>query len=185
MTFYRSTRILRESAYPLTFLLLVEILAGQILNERATTFLAIPFLLILVPVVNGIGGNVGTVLGARLTSGLYTGALSVSFRDRKLLANVQSALVLYVVMFAVLGTFIYGLAFLVGVAPPFGPEVVLFLMLSSGLMLAGVLIVVTLVVALVSFARGLDPDNFVTPVVTTFGDLLGIVFLILVVGMVL
>ncbi|MFQ6013568.1 MAG: magnesium transporter, partial [Thermoplasmata archaeon] len=61
-------------------------------------------------------------------------------------------------------------------------EVLLFLMLTTGLMLAGVLILVTVAVALLSFAHGLDPDNFITPVVTTLGDLLGIAFLVLVLG---
>ncbi len=182
MTFYNYRRTIGESIPALSFLLGVELVAGHVLNQAAATFLSIPFLLILVPVVNGIGGNVGTVLGARLTSGLYTGTITVSPWDRGLLRNARDALFLYIITFALLATFIYGITYLVGVVPPFGLEVLLFIMLSSGLMLAGVLILVTLTVALLSFAKGLDPDNFVTPVVTTAGDLLGIVFLVFVVA---
>lgn len=185
MSFYNYRRIIAESAPAMSFLLIVELLAGHILNSAAQQLLTIPFLLILVPVINGVGGNVGTVLGARLTSGLYTGTISVNIRDRELLRNVRDALVLYLITFTVLTTFIYAMAYAIGVVPPFGLEVLLFIMLSSGLMLAGVLILVTLSVALFSFSRGLDPDNFVTPVVTTAGDLLGILFLVTLMGVLL
>ncbi|MFQ5837828.1 MAG: magnesium transporter [Thermoplasmata archaeon] len=185
MTFYSYRRIIKESIPAMSFLLAVELIAGHILNRAASAFLAISFLLILVPVVNGIGGNVGTVLGARLTSGLYTGTIAHSLKDKGLLRNVRDASVLYVITFAVLAMFIYGIAYGIGVVPPFGLEVLLLIMLSSGLMLAGVLILATLSVALLSFSKGLDPDNFVTPVVTTAGDLLGIVFLVSVVAVVL
>ncbi|MEE9164068.1 MAG: magnesium transporter [Thermoplasmata archaeon] len=159
-----------------------QILNTQILNAREAVFLAAPFLLILVPVINGVGGNVGTVLGARITSGLYTGTLSVRLSDRGLRAQVRDALVLYLLSFSLLGIFIYAAAVGLGVTPPFGLEVLLFLMLTTGLMLAGVLILVTVAVALLSFSHGLDPDNFITPIVTTLGDLLGIAFLVLVLG---
>ncbi len=95
---------------------------------------------------------------------------------------MRDGLVLYVLTFTILAMFIYGIALVMGEVPPFGVEVLLFIMLSSGLMLAGVLILVTLSVALLSFSRGFDPDSFVTPVVTTAGDFLGIVFLVTVVG---
>lgn len=185
MTFYRYTRIMRESTPALVFLLVFNLVAGQILNAHEATFLAIPFLLILVPVINGVGGNVGIVLGSRLTSGLYTGAVEVSLTGAGLRRNVRDGVVLYALTFALLAIFIYGLAIGLGVTPPFGVEVLLILLLSSGLMLAGVLIVVTLAVALLAFSRGLDPDNFVTPVVTTVGDLMGIAFLVLAMGAVL
>ncbi|MEE8232420.1 MAG: magnesium transporter [Thermoplasmata archaeon] len=185
MTFYRWSRIVRESLPALAFLLGFNLVAGQILNATEVLFLTVPFLLILVPVINGVGGNIGTVLGARLTSGLYTGTLSVRLSDRGLQAQVRDALVLSVLTFVPLTIFIYGAAVGFSVTLPFGLEVLLFLMLTIGLMLAGVLIVVAVFVALLSFSRGLDPDNFVTPIVTTMGDLLGIVFLVLVLGAVL
>ncbi len=185
MTFYRWSRIVRESLPALAFLMVFNLVAGQILNATEAIFLATPFLLILVPVINGVGGNVGTVLGARLTSGLYTGTVSVRLADRGLRAQVRDALVLYVVIFVLLAIFIYVAAVVLSGTPPFGLEVLVFLMLTTGLMLAGVLILVTVAVALLTFKRGLDPDNFVTPIVTTMGDLLGIAFLVLVLGAIL
>lgn len=185
MTYYRVGRIVRESIPALLFLLVFNLAAGQILNAYQAVFLGVPFLLILVPVVNGVGGNVGIVLGSRLTSGLYTGSVTLQRRDPGLWRNVRDALVLNALAFGLLAIFIYGLALGLGIRPPFGLEVLLFLMLGSGLLLAGVLVVVTLAVALLSFSRGLDPDNVVTPVVTTVGDLVGIAFLVLLVGVVL
>ena len=185
MTFYRADRIVRESAPALLVLLLVNLAAGQILNANAEVFLTLPFLLILVPVLNGVGGNVGTVLGSRLTSGLYTGTITMRGTNPGLRRQIRDAVVLFVLVFLVLGVLIYALSFGIGVVPPFGLEVVLFVILASGLMLAGVLIVATLGVAAITFTRGLDPDNFITPVITTLGDLLGVGFLVLVLGVIL
>ncbi|MFQ5552282.1 MAG: magnesium transporter, partial [Thermoplasmata archaeon] len=139
MTFYRWTGIVRQSLPALIFLVVFNLVAGQILNLNEPIFLAFPFLLILVPVINGVGGNVGTVLGARLTSGLYTGSLSVRLSDRRLQTQIRDALALYLLTFTLLAIFIYGAAVGLGVTPPFGVEVLLFLMLTTGLMLAGVL----------------------------------------------
>lgn len=182
MTYYDYRRIVWQSLPPLSALLAVELATGHVLNSAETLFFAIPFLLILVPVLNGLGGNIGIVLGARLTSGLYTGTVTARLGDPGLRAQIRDALMLYLLTLALLGTFIYAIALLFGPAPPFALEVLLFLVLTSGLMLAGVLILVTVGVALLSFSRGLDPDNFVTPVVTTAGDFLGVSFLLLVVG---
>lgn len=185
MSFYSYRTIIGESFLPLSLLLAVTIAAGHVLNSAGATFLTTPFLLILVPVVNGIGGNVGTVLGSRITSGLYTGTISPRLRDEELLRNVRDGAIVYALTSVVLGIFIYGLAPLSGVVPPFGVEVLLYIMLSTGLMLAGVLILVTLSVAFLAFSKGLDPDNFVTPVVTATGDFLGIAFLVVIIGVVL
>ena len=43
---------------------------------------------------------------------------------------------------------------------------------------------VSIITAFLSFKRGMDPDDFVSPVVTTIGDTMGIVFLFLLIGVV-
>jgi mgtE-like transporter len=41
---------------------------------------------------------------------------------------------------------------------------------------------VSVLTAFLSFKRGLDPDDTVAPIVTTFGDVMGIVFLFIILG---
>jgi mgtE-like transporter len=52
----------------------------------------------------------------------------------------------------------------------------------TGFLLICVVAVISVLTAFISFKRGLDPDDMVAPVVTTVGDVMGIVFLFIVLG---
>ena len=58
MTVYSVRKIVRESFWLLSICILIEILAGQILNSQED-LISIPILLAAVPVINGVGGNIG------------------------------------------------------------------------------------------------------------------------------
>jgi mgtE-like transporter len=57
-----------------------------------------------------------------------------------------------------------------------------YIMISTGLLLISIVIVVTVLVAKFSYEKGFDPDNVVTPVVTTLCDVLGILILMIIIG---
>jgi cation transporter-like permease len=42
----------------------------------------------------------------------------------------------------------------------------------------------SVITALYSFRKGIDPDNSVTPIVTTSGDALGVICLLVIVGLI-
>jgi mgtE-like transporter len=52
----------------------------------------------------------------------------------------------------------------------------------TGLLLVWVVSLISVLTAFYSFKRGLDPDDMVAPIVTTSGDVMGIVFLFVVIG---
>jgi mgtE-like transporter len=56
------------------------------------------------------------------------------------------------------------------------------ILVFTGFLLICVVAVVSVLTAFISFRRGLDPDDMVAPIVTTVGDLMGIVFLIVILG---
>ena len=53
----------------------------------------------------------------------------------------------------------------------------------TGVLLVSTVSLVSILAAFLSFKRGLDPDDVVAPVVTTVGDVMGIVFLFVVLGL--
>jgi mgtE-like transporter len=57
-----------------------------------------------------------------------------------------------------------------------------YIMMSCGLLLISIVIVVSVFVAKFSYEKGLDPDNVVTPVVTTLCDVLGIIIFMAIIG---
>lgn len=175
-----AARIVRESAPLLAALVLVQMATGQFLHAGSDALYRIPVLLVLIPVVNGVGGNVGSVLGARLASGLHLGTVKPRFTGREMRRNVLSALALAVLTYLILVPFILAVEAFTPVTLGVGAVEVFLLLVGSGAMLSVALIVLTVITAVVSFRKGWDPDNTVIPVVTTFGDLLGVASLLLV-----
>lgn len=185
MSVYDKKRILKESIPLLATLVLIEILAGQMLNA-SKGIITVPILLALIPVINGIGGNIGSILGARLASGLHAGHISISFREKKLHKNVLQVFILGLITYTFLAMLLYY------IIPYFGIGVngitlmeIGIVMIGSGLILIILLVIICVITAFISFKRGIDPDNTVTPVVTTCGDFFGISCLILMVNLVI
>jgi mgtE-like transporter len=173
-----------ESAPLLIFLLALEVLVGQLLNAQES-LLSIPVILALIPVINGVGGNIGGVLGARLASGLHTGFIDTNLKGQTLKTNVASTLVMGILAFSILAVLLYGILPLVGISVDvIGFGKLIIIMVGAGLILTITLIGITIFAAIYSFKRGLDPDNYVIPIVTTSGDVLGIISLLLIVNLV-
>ena len=184
MALYSAPKIIKESIPLLTICIGVEVLIGQVLNTNQG-LMTIPIILALIPVINGVGGNIGSILGARLASGLHTGIISMDFKGSEIRKNVAGTFLLGLITFSILGVLIYLILPLVGLdvsVISFGR--LMLIVMCSGILLITGLIGLSLVTAIYSFKKGIDPDNSVTPIVTTSGDALGILCLFLMVGLV-
>lgn len=181
---YGWKKIVRNSIPILTFAVLIEIFAGHILQENQNNLLIFPIFLISIPVINGVGGNIGSILGARLASGLHVGYVELTIKDKNMQNNFLTSLLMGLITYAALGILIYYIAYFGNIAM----EIDLFVFVSIVLVTGGLLILmismISVFTAFLSFKRGLDPDDIVAPVVTTFGDTLGILLLFLLIGVV-
>jgi len=121
-------------------------------------------------------GVVGS-LGARLSSGLHQGIIKPKFELDERLSN------------AVIASFINGMTVSVFIAVlTFGLLVVfgqtgsliqlVGIMIISGFLSAVLMLSVLVSVIMIGYQRGLDPDNIIGPVVTTLGDVFGVLFLL-------
>ena len=81
------------------------------------------------------------------------------------------AIVIYYI--ALFGNIIKGIALIEFVA----------IIILTGFLLICVVSFISVITAFISFKRGLDPDDMVAPVVTTVGDIMGIVFLFTIIGL--
>ncbi len=172
-------RTITKASLPvLSGALVIGILTGQILVTFQDRLLAVPILLALVPAVNGIGGNVGSILGSRVASGLHLGGLW-SNGGRGFRRDLTASIILTIVSFSFLGAIAYVLAPVTGVDAPIHFGALVLTTLLAGLGLIVVMAILVIVVGMLSHRYGWDPDNVVVPVLTTAGDTLGIVFLLL------
>jgi mgtE-like transporter len=156
------------------------LLAGVVLGEMRGELRAVPGLLVLVPALLATRGNVYGSLGARLATGLHQGLIEPRIRagDRRLRAAAAAALAngvaaslfaagAAVAVLSALGTPAAGLGRLLGIA------------LVAGLLSGLTLTAVVLVVVFAGYRRGHNPDTLVGPLVTTTGDVFGVLFLLI------
>ncbi len=177
MGMYNWRVIIRNSLPLLTLTAFLEIIAGQILQGGEKLLVSIPLLLVCIPVINSVGGNLGSILGARLASALHIGSIEVNFRDTRLIENMLVALLMGLITYFILAIGIYLFAVFIGIEAG-DVDVLEFIgiVVLTGLLLSCVIILVSVLTALVSFRRGVDPDDMVAPIVTTTGDIMGILF---------
>ncbi len=154
---------------------ILEMGSGYVLEELQATYLGNPTLLVLVPVMIGMGGNLGAILSSRLSTRLHLGLLEFDVRDEVLWTNVIAILGLAATVFSALGV----AAWVVGqvIAEPMALGELLLISISSGMTLAVIAIGLSLAATYVSYTRGLDPDDTTIPVVTNLCDILGVVVL--------
>jgi mgtE-like transporter len=157
-------------------------LAGQRLQLGQEQLLSIPLFLISIPVINGVGGNIGTVLGARLASGLHVGYIQPEIGDKNLRENLLTSIIIGFVTYFVLAIVLYYLALLGSLQ--MGIELTTFLtvIMCTGIILVCIILLISVITAFFSFKRGIDPDDMISPIVTTFGDTVGIMLLFLFIG---
>jgi mgtE-like transporter len=174
---YSWKKIVKHGIPLLTLTIFIEIFAGQLLLLKQDGLLWFPIFLISIPVINSVSGNIGSVLGARLASGLHVGYISISLKDKRMHDNLIISILMGVVTYLILAIVIYCIVRFGNLRVGIGLFEFITILLSAGFLLICVVSLASVLTAFLSFKRGLDPDDMVAPVVTTIGDVMGIVFL--------
>ena len=183
-------RVYRESVGILSVSLLGGLFAGAVLGSEPMreAFRQYPGLLLLLPAFLATRGNVYGAFGARLSSGLHQGLIRPELAyDERLVNAVVASFVNGIGISVVIGVLSWG------ILQGLGRESARLVELVGITLVSGVLTSVVLVFGLLglvfgSYEFGLDPDNLIGPIVTTLGDVFGVVFLylaVVIVGVVL
>lgn len=175
--------ITRATVPLLVVLTLVELGGGLVLDSFEETLLQFPSLLVLVPVIIGTAGNLGSILASRLSTALHLGRLSFAPTDDILAGNALATMALSLTVFPVVGAGAWMLSAFVA-ETALALSTVLLVTTMSGVILAVLAIVITVIATYAAYRFGLDPDNVTIPVVTTVCDVLGVVILFIVVQVV-
>lgn len=172
--------IMRAMLPVLLVLTVVELGSGLVLGSFQQTLLQYPTLLALVPVTIGTAGNLGSILAARLSTAFHLGTLSFGREDEVLAGNAVATVALAITIFPIVGFGAWALTWFIG-GTELGLGTVVLVSLTSGIVLAFVAVLVTLVATYVAYRFELDPDDVVIPVVTNACDVLGVIVLFAVV----
>lgn len=159
--------------------------AGTVLGSEAmrTGIERVPGILVLLPAFLATRGGVYGSLGARLSSGLHQGLIEPRFElDRRLTNAIVASFINGLVVSVFIALIAFGVLLLIGGG---GSVVQLVgIMVVAGLLSAALMLSVLIGVVFVGYRRGLDPDNLVGPVVTTLGDVFGVLFLLVAIQLV-
>lgn len=172
---WRARSIVATMMPILVVMSVLEMSSGVVLEGLKETFVGNPTLLVIVPVMIGMGGNLGAILSSRLSTRLHLGTLSFSVRDSAILASVVAVVALGATVFALMGVAAWGIGFLIG--SELTLATVMTISLVSGMLLAVVAIALSISMTYASYRLGLDPDDTTIPVVTNLCDILGVVIL--------
>jgi mgtE-like transporter len=176
----------REALPALTASIVGGLVAGVVLGGMRADLRDVHGLLVLIPALLATRGSVYGSLGARVSTALHQGLVEPQFTsvdDRLLaastaalgngvLASVFAAAAAYAIL-SFLAEPVSSLWTLVGIA------------FVAGVLSGIALTIVVVSVVFVGYRRGRNPDTLVGPVVTTTGDVFGMLFLLIAVRMVL
>ena len=175
-------RIVRTMVPLLAGLSVLQLVSGTVLESFEATLLQYPALLVLLPVQIGTAGNLASIMCSRLTTQLYLGTYEPSLSNPDVRANVGAVFALAGTVFGLVGVAAWAIGVALGGTLAIGR--VLAIALSSGMLLA-VLVVTTSIAAVeASYRIGLNPDDTTIPIVTNVCDIAGVLILFAVVTVV-
>ncbi|WP_436346673.1 magnesium transporter [Natronorubrum sp. FCH18a] len=176
--------IYREALPILLIALGGGLFAGLVLEGLLEDVDRFPGLLVMVPVFLATRGNVYGALGGRISSGLHQGLLEPHFEWNDRLVNaVIASFVNGIGISVVIGVVTWGALLVLGWEVAALYELVA-IMLVAGVLTSVVLIFGLLALIFAGYKYGYDPDNLVGPIVTTLGDIFGMLFMLFAIGLV-
>jgi len=162
------------------------IAAGSILSlmnspvESQNLFLKIPGLLIVIPAIIAMRGNISTALGSRLGSAYHLGIIDAdNLFNNELKQNILGSLILSFIMSFLIGVLSYIISFFMGISSLPNPIIIISIVVLSGVLSGLILSFLTVGIIFLVFKRGYDPDNITGPALATFGDIITILCIFL------
>ncbi|MDI6916291.1 MAG: magnesium transporter [Thermoplasmatales archaeon] len=169
--------LIRQSLPLLIILGIAEMFTGGILSSMASMFENMPGLIVIIPAIIDLRGNINSALGSRLGSAAHLGLIDVKkVFNKETKENVKASMVLSVVCALFLGF----LAWLTSSALGYHVNVLALIIVTviAGTLAGLILAFITVGIVIVAFRKGLDPDNITGPFLTTIGDIITVICLL-------
>ncbi|MEM1666248.1 MAG: magnesium transporter [Nitrososphaerota archaeon] len=166
--------ILKESQIPLTLAAAVGVLSGALLEARLEALISLPILLAIIPPLNDMAGDLGTIIVARLTTAFYLGSIEPKLRkNRGLRTNLLSLMLVSTIVILYIG-FVLSPIYSVTLDMNGMLFTVLIIVMLAGMMSVFFTLLFGIFLSVLSFKKGYNPDTVVMPMITLIGDFLSI-----------
>jgi mgtE-like transporter len=148
------------------------VVAGSTLGVMTDLLENIPGLIVIIPAIIAMRGNISTTFGSRLGSAYHLGVInSENIWNKELRQNIIGSLVLSFLVSITIGVLAYIITiFFFDINP--NPVKLILIVLIAGVVSGAILTMLTIVIIFAVFKRGYDPDNITGPALATFGDII-------------
>ena len=161
-------RIIKESLATLLLIAIVANITGTALRGINTLAGTRREIFIVYPALIDLVGDVGLIIGSAATTKLALGELTPSLSSiKKHTKNILSTWISSILLLGVIGILASAMnnkLSLLGIS-----NLLPILFLTNILALIAI-VVISYAISIVTFKRGLDPDNFVIPIISTLAD---------------
>ncbi len=169
-------RLIKESLPALIMALIADSIAGFVMDRSMSVFFAVPGLLMMIPALLDMRGNVYGAFISRLSSELHIGEVE-DMSDKRVKAEIGATKSLAYSAALVVGT-------IVGAYITFNTGNYMYLLLLPGIILVTHLFTATILtptsayIGVKTFQKGWNPDNIGVPLISSAGDLVSVIFII-------
>ena len=161
-------KTIREFLFTLAFVVFIVNVTGSLLNQIKDIIGVRPEIYIVYPALINTAGAVGSIVGSTATTKLALGAIEPSFSSiRQHITEIGSAWTASVLMFALYST----ISLLTcGIATLNNLSTMIIRLLTTNGLAVPVVVVIAYLVAIATYRKGWDPDNFVIPIESSLAD---------------
>ncbi len=153
------------------------VLAGVLLTLLTGKIELIPALLILLPGFLEMRGNISGSLAARLGASLHLKKIRTNLKSNKLLnENVIASIILAIIVSIALGIIAYLITYFIF---DINNTNIIFIALIASILSTIIEIPLTVITTFWLFKHKYDPDDIMGPYVTTIGDVVSVISLII------
>ena len=164
--------VLRQSLPLLILCGLGEIFAGRLFGGMTEFIEVLPGLIVLIPAIMGLKGNIDVTLGSRLGSAVHMGVISADkIWNTETKENVVASITLGAIMAVIAGIFAHLTCIMFGLKS-IGLLKLIVIAFINGVLAGSILSFFTIGIIILSFRRGYDPDNITAPLLATIGDII-------------
>lgn len=161
-------KTLRESLLTMVFVAVVVNVTGTVLKRISTIVEGRREIYTVYPALIDMVGDVGSVIGSTATTKLALGLLKPSLSSiRKHSQQIFSAWLASLILFVILAAISLPIN---GIFTMAAFSNLVLLLLITNLIAVAAIVLISYAVAIVTFQRGLDPDNFVIPIESSLAD---------------
>jgi len=160
-------KTMKESLLTLTIVAVIVNVTGSFLAKISQAIGNKREIYVVYPALIDTVGDVGSIIGSTATTNLTLGVLKPTFRSMKRhLAVVAAAWIASIIMFVV---FFSTASFMQGIAVVNYTEFALRILLTNILAVSAI-VFIAYAIAIITYKKGLDPDNLVIPIESSLAD---------------